>query len=70
MAKVIFTPWKDASELLAVRSFFYPAESYDGTDMRSTACAIVRLSLLTYILFLRSLRYAIYSTIYYILYYV
>ncbi|PKY03541.1 Metallo-hydrolase/oxidoreductase [Aspergillus campestris IBT 28561] len=41
MAKVIFTPWKDASELLAVRSFFYPAESYDGTDMRSTACAIV-----------------------------
>ncbi|KAI9370782.1 hypothetical protein BJX61DRAFT_68640 [Aspergillus egyptiacus] len=42
MAKVIFTPWKRHSELLAVRSQFYPAPDYDGPDMRSQACATVR----------------------------
>ncbi|RDK36866.1 glyoxylase [Aspergillus phoenicis ATCC 13157] len=41
MAKVIFTPWKEHSQLLAVRSQFYPAPFYDGPDMRSKACATV-----------------------------
>ncbi|PYI08967.1 glyoxylase [Aspergillus sclerotiicarbonarius CBS 121057] len=41
MAKVIFTPWKEHSQLLAVRGQFYPAPFYDGPDMRSKACATV-----------------------------
>ncbi|BCR99571.1 rRNA-processing protein LAS1 [Aspergillus luchuensis] len=41
MPKVIFTPWKEHSQLLAVRSQFYPAPFYDGPDMRSKACATV-----------------------------
>ncbi|KAL2830047.1 beta-lactamase-like protein [Aspergillus cavernicola] len=41
MAKVIFTPWKTHSELLAVRNQFYPIPEYDGPDMRSHACATV-----------------------------
>ncbi|KKK16971.1 hypothetical protein ARAM_006902 [Aspergillus rambellii] len=41
MAKVIFTPWKRHSELLAVRRQFYPSPDYDGADMRSQACATV-----------------------------
>ncbi|KAL2865193.1 rRNA-processing protein LAS1 [Aspergillus lucknowensis] len=41
MAKVIFTPWKHRSELLAVRGQFYPAPEYDGPDMRPWACATV-----------------------------
>ncbi|PWY94288.1 glyoxylase [Aspergillus sclerotioniger CBS 115572] len=41
MAKVIFTPWKEHSSLLAVRGQFYPAPFYDGPDMRSKACATV-----------------------------
>ncbi|RAK99490.1 rRNA-processing protein LAS1 [Aspergillus ibericus CBS 121593] len=41
MAKVIFTPWKEHAQLLAVRGQFYPAPIYDGPDMRSKACATV-----------------------------
>ncbi|KAE8385131.1 glyoxylase [Aspergillus alliaceus] len=41
MAKVIFTPWKDQSALLAVRSQFYPPLASEGPDMRSKACATV-----------------------------
>ncbi|KAF9894487.1 rRNA-processing protein las1 [Aspergillus nanangensis] len=41
MAKVIFTPWKEHSQLLAVRNQFYPPAAYDGPDMRSMACATV-----------------------------
>ncbi|KAL3486638.1 Las1-like-domain-containing protein [Aspergillus germanicus] len=41
MAKFIFTPWKHHSDLLAVRSQFYPDPEYDGPDMRSAACATV-----------------------------
>ncbi|THC90060.1 hypothetical protein EYZ11_010476 [Aspergillus tanneri] len=42
MAKVIFTPWKDQSQLVAVRNQFYPPPTYDGPDMRSKACATLR----------------------------
>lgn len=41
MAKVIFTPWKEHSQLLAVRDQFYPPLTYDGPDLRSKACATV-----------------------------
>ncbi|KAJ9250791.1 cell morphogenesis protein Las1 [Paecilomyces variotii] len=41
MAKIIFTPWKQQSELLAVRDRFYPSSSQDGPDMRAHACATV-----------------------------
>ncbi|KAJ5973515.1 hypothetical protein N7481_010725 [Penicillium waksmanii] len=41
MAKVIFTAWKDQSQLLDVRSKFYPSASYEGPDLRSHACATV-----------------------------
>lgn len=41
MAKVIFTAWKDKSQLLGVRSEFYPSASYEGPDLRSHACATV-----------------------------
>lgn len=41
MSKVIFTPWKTHSDLLAVRNQFYPAPEYTGPDMRSKACATV-----------------------------
>ncbi|PYH93679.1 glyoxylase [Aspergillus ellipticus CBS 707.79] len=41
MAKVIFTPWKEHSQLLAARGEFYPLPFYDGPDMRSKACATV-----------------------------
>ncbi|PYI14041.1 Metallo-hydrolase/oxidoreductase [Aspergillus violaceofuscus CBS 115571] len=41
MAKVIFTPWKEQSQLLVVRNQFYPPPLYDGPDMRSRACATV-----------------------------
>ncbi|KAL4779489.1 Las1-like-domain-containing protein [Aspergillus varians] len=41
MSKVIFTPWKTHSDLLAVRSQFYPAPEYTGPDLRSQACATV-----------------------------
>ncbi|CBF71531.1 predicted protein [Aspergillus nidulans FGSC A4] len=41
MAKVIFTPWKRHSDLLAVRKQFYPPPEYDGPDLRSQACATV-----------------------------
>ncbi|PWY67203.1 glyoxylase [Aspergillus heteromorphus CBS 117.55] len=41
MAKVIFTPWKEHSQLLAVRGQFYPLPFHDGPDMRSKACATV-----------------------------
>ncbi|KAL5046005.1 Las1-like-domain-containing protein [Aspergillus fruticulosus] len=41
MAKVIFTPWKTHSDLLAVRNQFYPPPEYDGPDLRSQACATV-----------------------------
>lgn len=44
MAKVIFSPWKAQSELVAVRNQFYPPASYDGPDMRSKACATVTSS--------------------------
>lgn len=42
MAKVLFTPWKDHSQLLTVRRQFYPPPDYDGPDLRSKACATVR----------------------------
>ncbi|KAL4968914.1 rRNA-processing protein LAS1 [Aspergillus stella-maris] len=41
MVKVIFTPWKHTSELLTVRSQFYPAPEYEGPDLRDRACATV-----------------------------
>ncbi|GAB1214436.1 hypothetical protein ATERTT37_003599 [Aspergillus terreus] len=41
MAKVIFTPWKEHSQLLAVRDQFYPPLTYDGPDLRSKACATI-----------------------------
>ncbi|KAL4816968.1 Las1-like-domain-containing protein [Aspergillus spinulosporus] len=41
MAKVIFTPWKRHSDLLAVRKQFYPPPEYDGPDLRSQACETV-----------------------------
>ncbi|KAE8377329.1 Las1-like-domain-containing protein [Aspergillus bertholletiae] len=41
MSKVIFTPWKEKSELQSVRNQFYPPPTYDGPDMRSRACATV-----------------------------
>ncbi|KAL4795939.1 Las1-like-domain-containing protein [Aspergillus venezuelensis] len=41
MAKVIFTPWKHTSDLLSVRSQFYPAPEYEGPDLRERACATV-----------------------------
>ncbi|KAL2851482.1 Las1-like-domain-containing protein [Aspergillus pseudoustus] len=41
MAKFIFTPWKHHSDLLAVRSQFYPDPDYDGPDMRAQACNTV-----------------------------
>ncbi|KAG2416381.1 hypothetical protein HFD88_007596 [Aspergillus terreus] len=41
MAKVIFTPWKEHSQLLAVRDQFYPPPTYDGPDLRSKACATI-----------------------------
>ncbi|KAJ5945709.1 hypothetical protein N7454_002548 [Penicillium verhagenii] len=41
MAKVIFTAWKNKSQLAEVRSEFYPSPSYDGPDMRTHACATV-----------------------------
>lgn len=43
MAKVIFTPWKEQAQLLAVRSQFYPPPSYEGPDQRSSACSTVAL---------------------------
>ncbi|KAJ5678093.1 uncharacterized protein N7477_003726 [Penicillium maclennaniae] len=41
MSKLVFTPWKTKSQLLEVRSEFYPPPSYDGPDMRAHACATV-----------------------------
>ncbi|KAL5343128.1 Las1-like-domain-containing protein [Aspergillus crustosus] len=41
MAKVIFTPWRTQTDLLAVRGQFYPAAEYDGPDLRAQACATV-----------------------------
>ncbi|KAJ6037044.1 Hydroxyacylglutathione hydrolase [Penicillium herquei] len=41
MAKVIFTAWKNKSQLLDVRNEFYPPTSYDGPDRRAHACAVV-----------------------------
>ncbi|KAL4904763.1 Las1-like-domain-containing protein [Aspergillus multicolor] len=41
MAKVIFTPWKTPSDLLSVRSQFYPPPGYEGPDLRARACAVV-----------------------------
>ncbi|KAF7122129.1 hypothetical protein CNMCM5793_000085 [Aspergillus hiratsukae] len=41
MAKVLFTPWKDHSQLLTVRRQFYPPPDYNGPDLRSKACATV-----------------------------
>ncbi|KAJ5636066.1 uncharacterized protein N7484_009379 [Penicillium longicatenatum] len=41
MAKVIFTAWKNKSQLAEVRSEFYPSPSYEGPDLRSHACAVV-----------------------------
>ncbi|KAL4943585.1 hypothetical protein BDV06DRAFT_189454 [Aspergillus oleicola] len=41
MAKVIFTPWKHTSDLLTVRSQFYPPPEYEGPDLRERACATV-----------------------------
>lgn len=46
MAKVIFTAWKNKSQLLEVRSEFYPPPSYEGPDMRSHACAMVSIMIL------------------------
>lgn len=47
MAKVIFTAWKNKSQLAEVRSEFYPSASYDGPDMRAHACAMVSLTMET-----------------------
>ncbi|KUL90943.1 hypothetical protein ZTR_00681 [Talaromyces verruculosus] len=44
MPKIIITPWRDESELLDVRSKFYPSSSLNSTpspDLRSDACRIV-----------------------------
>ncbi|KNG80658.1 hypothetical protein ANOM_011148 [Aspergillus nomiae NRRL 13137] len=41
MSKIIFTPWKEQSELQSVRDHFYPPSMFNGPDMRSRACATV-----------------------------
>ncbi|GAM34561.1 cell morphogenesis protein [Talaromyces pinophilus] len=44
MPKIIITPWRDESELLDVRSKFYPSSSLNSTpspDLRPDACRIV-----------------------------
>ncbi|KAL4891278.1 beta-lactamase-like protein [Aspergillus ambiguus] len=41
MAKVLFTPWKEHRQLLAVRDQFYPPPAYNGPDMRAQACATI-----------------------------
>ncbi|KKZ60933.1 hypothetical protein EMCG_04406 [[Emmonsia] crescens] len=43
MPRLQFTPWKEASELLSVRSQFYPSTTPAGeaTDMRAKACSMV-----------------------------
>lgn len=41
MPRLIFTPWKELSELLSVRDHFYPPPSHNGPDMRAQACALV-----------------------------
>ncbi|KAL1966856.1 hypothetical protein VTN77DRAFT_3821 [Rasamsonia byssochlamydoides] len=40
MPKIIFTPWKNSAELLAVRSQFYP-DPLSGSDLRVNACRTV-----------------------------
>lgn len=51
MAKVIFTPWRTQSQLLDVRSQFYPPSSYAGPDLRSHACARVRIQPVSFCIF-------------------
>lgn len=52
MPRLIFTPWKELSELLSVREHFYPPPSYDGPDMRAQACALVsKLLVVTFLSF-------------------
>ncbi|KAI1984825.1 hypothetical protein LOZ53_005318 [Ophidiomyces ophidiicola] len=41
MSQLQFTPWKEHSQLLAVRYQFYPPPSYKGPDLRATASALV-----------------------------
>ncbi|KAL1956025.1 hypothetical protein VTO42DRAFT_7840 [Malbranchea cinnamomea] len=41
MPRIHFTPWKDHSELVALRDQFFPPPSYDGPDMREQACSLV-----------------------------
>ncbi|KAI1984271.1 hypothetical protein LOZ54_004583 [Ophidiomyces ophidiicola] len=43
MSQLQFTPWKEHSQLLAVRYQFYPPPSYKGPDLRATASALVQL---------------------------
>lgn len=48
MPKIIITPWRDASELVEVRSQFYPSSSSsssspDVRDLRPDACRTVRI---------------------------
>ncbi|KGM91743.1 rRNA-processing protein LAS1 [Paracoccidioides brasiliensis Pb18] len=41
MPRLQFTPWKELSELLAIRSQFYPSTSEEPADMRAKACSLV-----------------------------
>ncbi|KAG5291085.1 hydroxyacylglutathione hydrolase, cell morphogenesis protein Las1 [Histoplasma capsulatum G186AR] len=43
MPRLQFTPWKELSELLSIRSKFYPSMTTDGepADMRARACSTV-----------------------------
>ncbi|EEP80168.1 conserved hypothetical protein [Uncinocarpus reesii 1704] len=41
MPQLQFTPWKERSQLVAVRDQFYPPLDYNGPDMRPQASALV-----------------------------
>ncbi|EFW19445.1 rRNA-processing protein las1 [Coccidioides posadasii str. Silveira] len=41
MPQLTFTPWKEYSQLVAVRDQFYPPPGYQGPDMRPKASSIV-----------------------------
>ncbi|WEW61034.1 hypothetical protein PRK78_006523 [Emydomyces testavorans] len=41
MPRLQFTPWKNHSQLVAVRDQFYPPPGYQGPDMRTEASALV-----------------------------
>lgn len=42
MARIVWTPWRDLNEILAVRSQLYPSAGNKEPDLRRKACAQVR----------------------------